>query len=47
MNKDNRELNDNELETVNGGMKVVVEEPETEEESWWQTIVNFFFKTKD
>lgn len=36
-------INDKELETVTGGMKVVVEEKE--ELSWWQTIVNFLTKT--
>lgn len=42
MNKDNKVLNDNELAAVNGGMKVAVEEKE--ELSWWETIVNCFFK---
>ncbi len=45
MNKYNKILNDKEFETINGGMKVVVEEKE--ELSWWETIVNFFFKIKN
>ncbi len=44
MNKDTKVLNDNELKNVTGGMKVVVEEKE--ELSWWETMVNFFFKIK-
>ncbi len=46
MSKNNKELKDNELEAVNGGMKVVAEEEKVEEQSWWITLVNFFFKTK-
>ena len=38
------EINDTELETVTGGMKIVVEEKE--EQSWWETVMNFFFKIK-
>ena len=34
------------METVNGGMKVVVEEEEEDEPSWFRTILDFFFKIK-
>ena len=36
-------LNDKELQQVNGGMKVVVDD----EQSWWRSILNFFFKIKN
>ncbi len=42
MDKDYKAVNDEELEEINGGMKVVVEETE-EEAGWWETIVNAFF----
>lgn len=41
-NKEAKQLSDEELKTVNGGMKVVV--AEEEESSWFQTLLNFFFK---
>ena len=40
-----KQLSDEEIETVNGGMKVFVEEEE--EQSWFKTLIDFFFKTKD
>ena len=39
-----KQLSDEEIETVNGGMKVVVEEEE--ETNWFRTILDFFFKIK-
>ena len=45
MSKDIYKVNDNELEKVTGGMKVVVEEKE-EELSWWETMMNLLFKIK-
>lgn len=39
-------LSDEDMETVNGGMKVVVEEEEEDEPSWFRTILDFFFKIK-
>lgn len=44
-NTEAKPLSDEEIKTVNGGMKVVVEEEE-EETSWFQTILDFFFKIK-
>ena len=38
----NNFLNDEFLEDVTVGMKIVVEE---EEQSWWKTLADFFFKT--
>lgn len=43
-NTEAKPLSDEEIKTVNGGMKVVVEEEE--ETSWFQTILDFFFKIK-
>lgn len=42
-NTEAKPLSDEEIKTVNGGMKIVVEEEET---SWFQTILDFFFKIK-
>ena len=44
LNKKLSELNDDELKQIVGGMKIVVEEEE--ESSWFQTILDFFFKVK-
>ena len=44
LNKKLSELNDDELKQIVGGMKIVVEEDE--ESSWYQTILDFFFKIK-
>lgn len=42
-----KQLTDEEIETVTGGMKVDVEAAAEEEElSWWKTIINFIFKIK-
>lgn len=41
-NKEAKQLSDEEIKTVNGGMKVAVEE----DSSWFQTILNLFFKIK-
>lgn len=38
------ELSEDELKQIVGGMKIVVEEDE--ESSWYQTILDFFFKIK-
>ena len=40
-----KQLSDEEIETVNGGMKIVVEEEE--EQSWFKTLMDFIFKIKD
>ena len=39
------ELSEDELKQIVGGMKIVVEEDE--ESSWYQTILDFFFKIKN
>ncbi|MCQ2474413.1 MAG: hypothetical protein MJ173_00740 [Clostridia bacterium] len=41
-----KQLTDEEIETVTGGMKVDVEAAAEEELSWWKTIINFIFKIK-
>ena len=40
------EMKDTELANVTGGMKIIVEEQEDEDLSWWETLLNFFFKIK-
>ena len=41
-NKDAEQLADEEIKTVTGGMKVVV----NEEKSWWRSLLDLFFKIK-
>lgn len=45
-NKENKELNNEELENINGGMKIVTIDDESEELSWWEKLLKIFFKTK-
>lgn len=56
-NKNNKKINqfdkeaqfsDEEMENVNGGMKVVVVDDEEEEEKgWFRTFIDFFFKVRN
>lgn len=41
-NKDVKQLTDEEIKTVTGGMKAAPED----QSSWWRKIVDFFFKKK-
>lgn len=43
--KENKPLSDEEMKNVSGGMKIITEDEEKEEEkSWIRTIIDFFFK---
>ena len=43
-NQNGKALKDEELETVNGGMKIVVQDDDPEELSWWEKALKIFFK---
>lgn len=43
-NGNKKELKDQELKDVNGGMKVVVIDEDPEELSWWEKFLKLFFK---
>lgn len=46
-NKENKkELSDDELKDVNGSMKIVVNDDNPDEMSWWEKVLKIFFKTK-
>ena len=45
-NRKSKEMTDEELGDVNGGMKVVVIDDDPEEMSWWEKFLKLFFKTK-
>ncbi len=39
-----KELKDEEMRSVIGGMKVVVKDDDPEELSWWEKLLKIFFK---
>ena len=41
-----RALSDDELTQVIGGMKVVYQDPDPEESSWWEKFLKLLFKTR-
>lgn len=45
--KDKKHLENEELENVNGGMKIVVIDDNPEELSWWEKFIKISFKHKD
>ena len=42
--KNKKELKDEELRNVSGGMKIVVKDDDSEELSWWEKLLKIFFK---
>ena len=40
------ELKDEELENINGGMKIVYNDDNPEELSWWEKFLKILFKTR-
>lgn len=39
-----KELKDEKLEDINGGMKIVVNDSDPEELSWWEKVLKIVFK---
>ena len=39
-----KDLKDEELKIVNGGMKIVVNDSDPEQLSWWEKILKIIFK---
>ena len=45
MRDDNKkEIENEDLKNVNGGMKIVINDDNPEELSWWEKILKIFFK---
>ena len=45
-NRKETELKDEELENINGGMKIVYIDDDPEELSWWEKFLKILFKTR-
>lgn len=44
--KNKKELKDEELRNVSGGMKIVVKDDDPEELSWWEKFLKMMFKIR-